>query len=64
MFLIKGLQVSHTGRSARLSAQVITLPITIDNLKLSILKARNYLDIAKIKLGALNFDYPLIYKKY
>ena len=24
----------------------------------------NYLGIAKIKLGALNFDHPLIHKKY
>ena len=28
------------------------------------LKARNYLGIVKIKLGALNFDYPFIRKKY
>jgi len=42
----------------------MALSITIDNLKLSILKAWNYLGIAKIKLRALNFDYPLIYKKY
>ncbi|OCK88850.1 uncharacterized protein K441DRAFT_586748, partial [Cenococcum geophilum 1.58] len=27
-------------------------------------KARNYLDIAKIKLRALNFNYPLIRKKH
>jgi hypothetical protein len=42
----------------------MALPTTIDNSKLSILKARNYLGIAKIKLRALNFDHPLIYKKY
>ena len=42
----------------------MALLITIDNSKLSILKARNYLGIAKIKLRALNFDYPLMCKKH
>ncbi|XTI84252.1 hypothetical protein V2W45_1465362 [Cenococcum geophilum] len=42
----------------------MALPITIDNSKLAILRARNYLGIAKIKLGALNFDHPLIRKKH
>jgi hypothetical protein len=37
---------------------------TIDDSKLSIFKARNYLSIVKIKLKALNFNYPLIYKKH
>ena len=37
---------------------------TINNSKLSILKVQNYLSIAKIKLGALNFNYSLIYKKH
>ena len=36
----------------------------MDNLELSILKAWNYLGIAKIKLRALNFNHPLIRKKY
>ena len=31
---------------------------------MSILKARNYLGIVKIKLGVLNFNHPLIYKKH
>jgi len=38
--------------------------MTIDNFKLAIFRARNYLSIVKIKLRALNFDYPFIYKKY
>jgi len=36
----------------------------IDNSELAILKARNYLGIAKIKLGVLNFNYPLMRKKH
>ena len=42
----------------------MALSITIDNFKLAIFRARNYLNIAKIKLRALNFNYPFIYKKY
>ena len=42
----------------------MALFIIINNSKLSILKARNYLGIAKIKLGALNFDHPLVRKKH
>jgi hypothetical protein len=37
---------------------------TVDDSKLSILKAQNYLGIAKIKLRVLNFDHPLIRKKH
>ena len=42
----------------------MALPTIINNSKLAILKARNYLNIVKIKLGAFNFTYPLIDKKY
>ena len=42
----------------------MALPTTTDDSELSILKARNYLGIAKIKLGVLNFDHPFIYKKH
>ena len=42
----------------------MALSITVDNSKLSILKARNYLGIAKIKLRALNFNHPLMRKKH
>jgi len=42
----------------------MALPTTIDNSKLAILRARNYLGIAKIKLRPLNFNHPLIRKKY
>jgi hypothetical protein len=42
----------------------IALSTTINNSKLSILKTQNYLGIAKIKLRALNFNHPLIYKKH
>jgi len=38
--------------------------MTIDDSKLAILRAWNYLGIAKIKLRALNFNYPLVYKKH
>ena len=42
----------------------MALFITINDSKLFILKARNYLSIAKIKLRVFNFNYPLIYKKH
>jgi hypothetical protein len=42
----------------------MALPTIVDDSKLSIFKVENYLGIAKIKLRALNFDYPLIYKKH
>jgi len=42
----------------------MALSTTIDDFKLAILKAQNYLSIMKIKLKALNFNHPLIYKKH
>jgi len=38
--------------------------MTTDNFKLAILRARNYLGIAKIKLRAFNFNYPFMRKKH
>jgi hypothetical protein len=42
----------------------MALFITINDSKLSIFKARNYLGIVKIKLRAFNFDHPLMRKKH
>ena len=42
----------------------MAFPIITDNSELAILKVWNYLGIAKIKLRVLNFNYPLMRKKY
>ena len=42
----------------------MALPTTTNDFKLAILKARNYLGIAKIKLKAFNFNHPLMRKKH